>query len=353
VIEAEFRRAGAPGSGQDRLNLWANTVLAYGTDELKRRFVRPLLLDEVGMCLLYSEPGAGSDLASLQTTAVRDGDEWIVNGQKVWTSGARQADYAMLIARTDWDTPKHRGITFFWFPMKQSGVEVRPIRQITGDARFNEVFLTDARVPDANRLGELNKGWWVLQTALAYERAVMGVSTRAEGGVERDDHGAVTGARERPEPIPTPDLVLVGLARDVGRANDPTVRQALARLHAMRMVNNWNGARAATALKQGTSSPLVSLSKLAMSQLLHYAGRVQGLLLGAEATLDGAASKRAADANYSHMNAYFTSIGGGTDQIQRNIIAERLLGLPREPELDKDVPFRDLRKAVPTIRNSG
>lgn len=167
AVEKIFSDAKVPGPGQDKWNLWAGTLVGYGTDELKTQYMRPLLLDEVAMCLLYSEPGAGSDLAGLRTTAVRDGDEWIVNGQKVWTSGAKAADIGMLIARTDWDQPKHRGISFFWFPMNQPGVEVRPLRQATGDSRFNEVFITDARVPNTHVLGDLNKGWWVLQSALA------------------------------------------------------------------------------------------------------------------------------------------------------------------------------------------
>ena len=149
VVLAEFRAVGADGTAQDKNNLWANTVLAFGSDALKREFLRPLLLGQVGMCLLYSEPGAGSDLAAVQTRAERDGDEWVVNRQKVWTSSGRQADYALLIARTDWDAPKHRGISFFWFPMRQPGVEVRPLRQATGDSRFNEVFLTEAGCPTA------------------------------------------------------------------------------------------------------------------------------------------------------------------------------------------------------------
>jgi alkylation response protein AidB-like acyl-CoA dehydrogenase len=337
-VEAIFRAHGAPGPGQDITNLWAGTMVASGRDELKSRFMRALLLDEVAMCLLYSEPGAGSDLAGIRTTAVRDGDEWIVNGQKVWTSGARGADYGMLIARTDWDQPKHRGITFFWFPMRQRGVEVRPLRQATGDARFNEVFITDARVPDANRLGDLNQGWWVLQTALAYERMAMGGSgTGRNAGALRGATAAAHGD------IPTPDISLVKLAQDVGKAGDPVIRQRLMGLHSRRTVNQWNNDRAKAVAASGGSSPLASLGKLFMAQILHEAGHLQGELLGMEATLDGAGYPRARDHNYSQLNAYFFSIGGGTDQIQRNIIGERILGLPKEPEVDRAVPFREVR----------
>jgi alkylation response protein AidB-like acyl-CoA dehydrogenase len=243
-VEAVFAAAGAPGPGQDITNLWAGTMLAFGSDELKAQFMRPLLLDEVAMCLLYSEPGAGSDLAGIRTTAVRDGEESVVNGQKVWTSGARDADYGMLIARTDWDQPKHRGITFFWFPMRQPGVEVRPLRQATGDARFNEVFITDARVPETHRVGELNKGWWVLQTALAYERMAMGGVRRGGGG--RAPSGATAAAHGT---IPVPDVWLTKLARDMGRADDPVVRQRLMTLHCHRVVNDLNGERAKAVAK--------------------------------------------------------------------------------------------------------
>ena len=340
-VEAVFADVGAPGPGQDRTNLWAGTLLSSGTDELKRRFLRPLLLDQVAMCLLYSEPGAGSDLAGLRTTAVRDGDEWVVNGQKVWTSGGKDADYGMLIARTNWDVPKHRGITFFWLPMRQAGVEVRPLRQMTGDSRFNEVFLTDARVPDSHRLGEEGAGWWVLQTALAYERAVMGMaSSRPAVAVDAaEPEGATAKAHGR---IPLPDLSLVDVAKAAGKADDPRIRQRLAQLHTLRKVNGWNGARASAAAAAGGSSPLHSLGKLAMSGILHSAGRLHGHLLGMDGGLDGDEHPASRDANYSQLNAYFTSIGGGTDQIQRNIIGERILGLPREPEVDRDVPFRDV-----------
>lgn len=335
-VEAVFAAAGAPGPGQDITNLWAGTMLAGGSDALKQQFLRRLLLDEVAMCLLYSEPGAGSDLAGIRTTAVRDGDEWIVNGQKVWTSGARDAEFGMLIARTDWDQPKHRGITFFWFPMRQPGVEVRPLRQMTGDARFNEVFITDARVADSHRLGDLGKGWWVLQTALAYERAAMGASRR---GPSTGLVGATGKAHGR---IPMPDVSLLDLARRVGKADDPVFRQQLMELYCARTVNEWNGERAKAVMQAGGSSPLASLGKLSFSQILHRAGRIQGHLLGIEATLDGDEFPTSRDHNYSQMNAYFFSIGGGTDQIQRNIIGERILGLPKEPEFDRDVPFRDV-----------
>jgi len=338
-VEKVFADAGVPGTGQDKFNLWAGTLLGFGSDELKTLFLRRLLLDEVAMCLLYSEPNAGSDLAGVRTSAVRDGQEWIVNGQKVWTSGALDADYGMLIARTDWDQPKHRGISFFWLPMKQSGVEVRPLRQATGDSRFNEVFLTEARVPDSHRLGDLNKGWWVLQSALSYERAAMGVSRRGPrgpGGATSVAHGN----------IPSPDLSLVKLAQSVGKNKDAVIRQRLAELYCMRLVNDWNSDRAKAITQTGGSSPLASLGKLAMSGLLHTAGRLQGELLGAEGGLDGDQNPRSRDANYSQLNAYFTSIGGGTDQIQRNIIGERLLGLPKEPEVDRDIPFSKVPAAI-------
>ena len=364
IVAEEFKRVGAVGSNQDVHNLWANTLLTYGTDALKRRLIGPLLRDEVRMCLLYSEPGAGSDLAGLQTRADRDGDEFVVNGQKVWTSGARRAEYGMLVARTDWDVPKHRGISFFFFPMKQPGVEIRPIKQITGEAEFNQVFIDGARVPAENLLGGLNDGWRVLQTALAYERSVMGDVARGPGKVKRAGRGDETQAPpaadgdasaadgETPDTAAPEasgaDVDLVALARATGRAGDPVIRQAIARIFALRSVNRWNGLRAKAALQQGSSSPILSLGKLAMSGILHEGAWVQGAILGAEGMLDGPDNPRGEAANFMALNAFFTSIGGGTDQIQRNIIGERVLGLPREPEVDRDVPFRDVRKSVVT-----
>ncbi len=328
VVERAFAAVGAPGAGQDRTNLWANTALAHATDSFKREIVPKLLAGEVGMCLLYSEPGAGSDLAAIRTRADATDGGWTINGQKVWTSGAKVADYGMLIARTDWDMPKHRGISFFFLPMKQAGVEVRPLRQITDEAHFNEVFLTDVFVPSENLLGPLNGGWSVLQTALAYERSVMGDNAR----------GPRSGAGG-----PKGDLSLMGLAREAGKLDDPVVRQDLARVIGYRMLNRLNTQRAKAELAQGTSASILSLGKLAMSRILHEEARVRTELLGGESLLEGPDHPRAEDANFLTLNAYFTSIGGGTDQIQRNIIGERVLGLPREPEIDRTIPFRDVR----------
>jgi alkylation response protein AidB-like acyl-CoA dehydrogenase len=352
LIAEEFRRAAAPGSNQDRHNLWANTLLTYGTENLKRRLIRPLLLDEVNMCLLYSEPGAGSDLASLQTRADQDGDDFVVTGQKVWTSGARRAEYGMLVARTNWDVPKHRGVSFFFFPMKQAGVDVRPIKQITGESHFNEVFIDGARVSADNLLGGLNDGWRVLQTALAYERSVMGDVARGPRRPKRQedpkrqaDKDSDFNSPDEPGPGESgAEVDLVGLAQATGQAGDANIRQAIARVYALRAVNRWNAQRAKAQLQQGSSSPILSLGKLAMSRILHEGARVQGMILGAEAMLAGPDHPRGDAANFLALNAYFTSIGGGTDQIQRNIIGERVLGLPREPEVDRDVPFRDVRK---------
>lgn len=335
AITSEYRAVGAPGAGQDVHNLWANTLLTFGTDALKQKLIRPLLRGEVKMCLLYSEPGAGSDLAGLRTKAERDGDEYIVTGQKVWTSGGKTAEYGMLIARTDWDVPKHQGISFFFLPMDQEGIEVRPIKQITGESHFNEVFIDQARVPAENLLGDLGAGWKVLQTALAYERSVMGDQARGprKPDGEEDFGNTSSGGAE---------VDLAELARKLGVGSDPTIRQELARVHTLRQVNKWNAARAKAQLQQGTSSPILSLGKLAMSRILHDGAHLHRLIVGAEAMLDGPNHPDAAAANFLSLNAYFTSIGGGTDQIQRNIIGERVLGLPKEPEVDRGIPFREV-----------
>jgi len=339
IVAEEFARVGAPCGGLDsvpsqlaiELHIAGNTVVAFGQDSLKRELLRPILMGDRRACLLYSEPGAGSDLAALQTRAERDGDEWVVNGQKVWTTAGHLADFGVLIARTDWDQPKHRGISYFVLPMRQAGVEVRPIRQMTGEAFFNEVFLTDARIPADHLVGDLNDGWRVLQTALAYERLVMG----SAGGAGRDTRRLPVGA--------TVDLI--ELARSAGRSGDPPVRQALAELYARRQVIGWNAARAKVATERGTSAPAASLGKLAMSRVLHESAALASALLGPAGALYGPEVPDAHTANHSSMMAFMNSIGGGSDQIQRNIVSERILGLPKDPATDRDIPFRDVAKA--------
>ncbi|MGB3332398.1 MAG: acyl-CoA dehydrogenase family protein [Mycobacterium sp.] len=323
LVAAEFAAVGAPGTGHDRADLFACTIHDCGSDEQKHRLLPPALRGETKSCLLYSEPGAGSDLAGLRTRAERDGDDWIINGQKVWTSFATTADYGMLVARTDPDVPKHNGITFFMLPMRQPGVEVRPIHQITGESEFNEVFLTGARVPDANRIGEPGEGWSVLQVALSYERRLMGDVARTARRKEKSSG-------------------LVELARDAGCLPDSHIRQEIARIQALTTVNRWNNRRAKTSSDRAESATLLALGKIAMSRILHETARVQTEIVGVESLLSGPDNPVGDAVTFRALNAYFTSIGGGTDQIQRNIIGERVLGLPKEPDPYRDAPFRDL-----------
>ncbi|OBJ72179.1 acyl-CoA dehydrogenase family protein [Mycobacterium sp. 1274756.6] len=326
LVAAEFRSAGAPGSGHDRANLFACTLHDRGSDEQKRRLIPPSIRGESKWCLLYSEPGAGSDLAGLRTRAERDGDEWVITGQKVWTSFATTADYGMLVARTDVDVPKHQGITFFMLPMRQPGVQVRPIHQITGESEFNEVFLDGARVADADRVGAPGEGWSVLQVALGYERRLMG------------DLARTTQRGQRPQG----EHRLVELARELGCLHDAHLRQQIARLAALATVNRWNTRRAKATADRAEAATLSALGKIAMSRILHETARVETEIVGPEAMLAGPENPIGDGVTFRALNAYFTSIGGGTDQIQRNIIGERVLGLPKEPDPYRDSPFRDL-----------
>ena len=327
IVAAEFAAVGAPGSGHDRADMLACTLHDLGTDEQRHRLIPPSIRGETRWCLLYSEPGAGSDLAGLRTRADRDGDDWIINGQKVWTSFATTADYGLLVARTDWDVPKHKGISFFIFPMRQPGVEVRPIHQITGESEFNEVFITDARVPHANLVGEAGGGWGVLQLALAYERRLMGDLART--------------ARSSRDLKPDADS-LIGMARAAGVLADSALRQEIARVDAYAAVNRWNTQRAKTTTDRAEAATLMALGKIAMSRILHETARVQTGIVGPESMLTGAENPVGDAVTFRTLNAYFTSIGGGTDQIQRNIVGERILGLPKEPEPYRDSAFRDL-----------
>ena len=293
------------------------TVIAWGTDEQKARLLPAMLRGEEIWCQLFSEPGAGSDLAGLRTRATLDGDEWIVNGQKVWTSGAQYSDWGLLLARTDPDAPKHRGITAFALDMRTPGIDVRPLRQITGASHFNEVFLTDVRIPDAQRLGPLNEGWRVANTMLSNERALIG-------------GGGRVGFRD-----------IVELARQGGHADDPMLRQELARSYTRLQVIKWLGWRARSRKDQGLG-PEASVLKLAASRRLAYDGDLVLALQGAPAMLADDDALHDGYWQQQFLMQWSSRLGGGTEQIQRNVIGERVLGLPGEPRLDKDVPFRDL-----------
>ena len=322
VIREEFLRAGVPGAGHDLSNIPANTILLWGSDELKERYLRKFVTGELRSCLLYSEPRAGSDLAGVRTRADRGLDGWVVNGQKVWTTGGREADYGLLVARTNWDVPKHQGLSYFLCPMHQPGVEVRPIIQITGGSSFNEVFLTDAVVPNENLIGDEGHGWRVLASALAVERVML---------------GGLGGGRQTGDP--TSELVALAIAH--GREKDPLVRQAIARLHSWQLMNRWNSMRAKAAGAAGGPS-VASVNKLSQVRIQKARAELALSLLGDEAMLDEP-DMPSGKAVYAYLQSMSSSLVGGTDQIQRNIVGERVLGLPREPEVDRAIPFREVR----------
>ncbi len=298
------------------------TIAEHGTDAMRERFTRPTLRGDEVWCQLYSEPGSGSDLASLSTRAVLDGDEWVVSGQKVWTSGAQHADLAILLARTDPDAPKHRGITMLVLPMNQTGVTVRPLRQMTGDAEFNEVFLDEARAPADWVVGDVNGGWRTAVALLAHERVQTGVASMANPGRDRIVSR-----------VPIPYIQLEDLARSRGRLNDPLVRQQLAAL--------YSGEKIVSFLRRSGTHP--SIGKLWRTRQGWAAAQLASELAFPASPAWAAADDDSAYFAFHILNCRGMSLGGGTDEIQKNTLGERALGLPREPAVDADVPFRDLR----------
>ena len=283
------------------------TIVAHGRPDQVERFLLPMLRGEEVWCQLFSEPGAGSDLAGVACRAVLDGDEYVVNGQKVWTSGAHLSDWGILLARTDPDQPKHRGITYLLVDMRSPGVEVRPLRQLTGDSHFNEVFLTDVRVPAENVLGDVNGGWGVAMTTLLNERAFMGGA-----GPSRSFDDLLT------------------LARQHGRSDDALVRQGLAAAYIRFQLMRYLGVRAKAAPEVGMVMKLFAAGHL--RQLGDLALAVQG----------PAGALAGGPWQHQFLQAPSIRIAGGSDEIQRNILGERVLGLPPDIRVDKQVPFRDL-----------
>ncbi|MBA0126094.1 acyl-CoA dehydrogenase family protein [Haloechinothrix sp. YIM 98757] len=334
VVDAELEAAGAPDNEPSRigigLGMAAPTILAFGTDEQKQRFLRPLWTGDEVWCQLFSEPGAGSDLASVGTRAEREGDGWRVTGQKVWTSSAHNARWAILLTRTDPDAPKHKGMSYFVCDMTDPGVEVRPLRQITGEAEFNEVFLNEAWIPDSNRLGEVGEGWRVAQTTLMNERvAIGGRPMPREGGMS----GVVADTwRKRPE--------------GADAATYDRLMALWVEAEALRLA----GKRLGQQLAAGSPGPEGSAMKLGFARLSQELSGLELELLGQEGLRYDDWSLRRPEtvnftgrtAGYRYLRAKGNSIEGGTSEVLRNIIAERVLGLPAEARADKDVPWKDL-----------
>jgi alkylation response protein AidB-like acyl-CoA dehydrogenase len=334
VLQQEFSAAGAPdiGPGDNVIGLGmaAPTIIACASEEQQQRWLRPLWTCEEVWCQLFSEPGAGSDLAGLATRAVRDGDDWVVSGQKVWTSLAHLAKWGLLLARTDPDVPKHAGLTYFVLDMHDPGVEVRPLRQATGEAEFNEVFITEVRVPDANRIGNVGDGWKVANATLMNERVAIGSS----------------------RPVPREEGV-IGFAAAAWRQHPerrtPELHQRLLALWARAEVARLAAERLRQQLAAGQPGPEGSAGKLTYATLnqdiagweIEFAG-AEGLRYDDWAMRRSQGSDWARGPGFRYLRSKGNSIEGGTSEILRNIIAERVLGLPAEPRVDKDIAWKDL-----------
>ena len=295
------------------LGMVAPTILAHATDEVKERYLRKMWRGDIVACQLFSEPGAGSDLAGIQTKAVRDGDEWVVTGQKVWTSGAHLSDIGEIVCRTDPDAPKHKGITAFVVDMKAPGVDVRPLRQITGGASFNEVFFTEVRIPDSHRLGDVNGGWTVALTTLMNERAAIG------GGMAGTSGGNMGTQR------------LIELVRHQGRDRDPLVRQQVADIVINGRVASFTTMRAMAKIAAGQlPGPEMSISKLSLTYNMRRMVELLSHVLGPKLVADSGEWGTYAWSQFV-LGLPGMRVAGGTDEILHNIIGERVLGLPKEP----------------------
>ena len=336
IIERRLKEAGAQPTDPSTffMALAGPTIATHGDHSVKERFLRPMFTGEEKWCQLFSEPGAGSDFAGLGTRAERDGDEWIVNGQKVWNTLAHVADFGMLVTRTDPEAPKHKGMTYFALNMRSEGVEVRPLRQITGEAEFNEVYMTDVRVPDSCRVGAVGEGWRASLTTLMNERNAIG----SGGGVPR--RGAAAN-----------DAVEVWEAMDESR-KDPATKDRLMQFWVEAEVGRLTNMRASQNARSGNPGPEMSIAKLAFSQLNMGLYEFCINLLGADALIDydytfrrpeeSLASGSAQGLRYAFLRVRANSIEGGTSEIMRNILGEQVLGLPGEPRVDKSVPWNEV-----------
>ncbi len=354
VVEEEFANVGAVSAARSGVRmLAAATLLEHGSDAQKKKFLRRILTGEDTWCQFFSEPGSGSDLAGATTRADLNGDYWVVNGQKVWTTSAHHADHGLLLARTDWDAPKHEGMSYFVIDVKQSGVDVQPLRQMNGHASFNQVFFTDAKVPKENLVGKVGEGWKVAMTTLAHERrGADGLATPSKRGVRQGKiHAEERAENEKanepykwyPQRAGRVDLILER-AKETGANKDPHIRQEIAKLMIMAKSAEWTARRARAAQQQGRpQGPEGSLGKLAASHVARACARVHTLMTGTEAMLTGSGSPRDGIIAEILVSVPAVSIAGGTDEIQRNIIAERVLELPKEPRFDTG-PFRNVRR---------
>ena len=332
--------------------LAAPTIVAHGNERQKREDLLRILNGQDAWCQLFSEPGAGSDLASLGTKAIKDGDEWIITGQKVWTSTAQLCNVGMLLARTAPELPKHKGITYFRFDMQQAGVEIRPLREMTGRALFNEVFLDGARVRDDDIIGGVNNGWAAANTTLMAERA--GLGTGGSGAAGNAFPGPIANqladrAGDHVGQVRTGGtggggLVaaqrLTKLAQELGRDTDPTIRQKLAQLYTLQQLGRYSALRAKSPSQRTGGEP--NIAKLMMSNLLRLQREVGNEIIGAHGMVTGTDTPGKGFVQEVTLFSPGPSIYGGTDQVQRNILGERVLGLPKEPGPDKDTPFREL-----------
>ena len=341
-VEVRLRDAGASPMKPAMffMHLAAPTIHTHGSKESKDRFLRPMFTGEERWCQLFSEPGAGSDFAGLATRAIEDGDSWIVNGQKVWNTMAHLGDWGMLVTRTDPDMPKHRGMTYFAVDMKSPGVDVQPLRQITGEAEFNEVFLTDVQIPDSNRIGDVGDGWRVSLTTLMNERNAIGAGSG--GGPPKAGSGPVA--------------ILTKMWRDSPESMRTSVtRDRIMRLYVRSEAQRLTNIRAGQNRRKGNPGPEMSIAKLAFAELnqdlltaavdmMGMAGQVDydyTFRRPEDLSVDGSEN----GVQHGFLRVRANSIEGGTSEIMRNILGEQVLGLPGEPRIDKDIPWIEVPRS--------